>query len=93
MTTEQLIELFVMLIGGIIGMPITQWLKSKFGVDDTSALALSGAVAGILAVVALFAGGQLGLADFAWERLPATLAVVWSTAVLVYNLLRGRATA
>lgn len=93
MSTEQFIELLIMLITGVLGMPVTQWFKSKLGVDGTSALALSLAVSGVLAVFALFVTGALGVSDFTWEALPATLAVVWSTAVLVYNGIRGRANA
>ena len=91
MTTEQLIALVVSLIAGVLGMPLTQFLKSKLNLDGTSAFGISIAVSGVLAVLALVVGGQLGAADFTYEALPATLAIVWSTATLVYNAIRGNA--
>jgi len=90
MTVEQLIALIIQLIGGVLGMPFTQWLKSKLGLDGTSALALSFAVSVVLAVAALFVTGALGFQDFSWETLPGTVSIVWATATLVYNGLRGR---
>lgn len=89
MGTEDLILLVISLIGGILGMPLISWLKGKLGLDSTSALAIAAAVSGLIAFVVLFATGQLTAMSFTWENLPAVFALVFSTATLVYNMIRG----
>jgi hypothetical protein len=90
MATEELILMVISLIGGILGMPLISWLKGKLGLDETSALAIAVAVSGVIAIVVLLVTGQLTTLDFTWENLPGVLALVWSTATLVYNMLRGK---
>jgi len=90
MTTDQWLELIFALIGGALTMPFTQWLKQKFNVDDTSALALSLAASILVSIVVLILGGTLVFEDFTWAALPQTISVVWGTAILVYNFLRGK---
>lgn len=89
MATEQWLELIFAAIGGIITVPFVQWLKAKFGVDSTSALALSMAVSILTSVLVLILGGTLVFDDFTWATLPETITVVWGTATIVYNFLRG----
>jgi hypothetical protein len=90
MASEQWLELIFAAIGGLIGVPFTTWLKNMFNVDDTSALALSLASSILISVVVLILGGTLVFDDFTWAALPQTISVVWGTAVLVYNFLRGK---
>lgn len=90
MASEQWLELLFAAIGGVLAMPFTQWLKAKFGADDTSALALSLAASILLSVLVLILGGTLVFGDFTWAALPQTITVVWGTATLVYNFLRGK---
>ena len=90
MTTEEFILLVASLLAGILGMPIIQYFKEKLGLDSTSSLALSIAVAAAMAVVAMIVTGALGYADFTWENLPATLAAVWTWGVLAYNVIAGK---
>ena len=89
MATNQWLELIFAAIGGLLTMPFTQWLKAKFNIDSTSALALSIAVSAFMSVLVLILGGTLVFDDFTWAALPETLTVVWGTATLVYNFLRG----
>ena len=90
MTTEEFILLIASLVAGLLGMPITKYFKEKLNLDSTSSLALSVAVAGAMALIAMIVSGALGLADFSWERLPATLAAVWTWGVFAYNLISGK---
>ena len=90
MTHEEFILLVASLIAGLLGCPVTKYFKEKLNLDSTSSLALSIAVAGAMAVVAMLITGSLGLADFSWEELPATLAAVWSAGVFAYNAITGK---
>ena len=90
MTPEEFIMLVASLIVGVLGMPITKYFKEKLNLDSTSSLALSVAVAGALAVIAMLVTGALGAADFTWERLPATIAAAWSIGVIAYNAITGK---
>ena len=88
MATEQWLELIFAAIAGLIAMPFTQWLKAKFNVDSTSALALSMAVSIVMSILVLILGGTLVFDDFTWATLPETITVVWGNPTLLYNLLR-----
>ena len=77
-------------VAGLLGVPIINWLKSKFNVDDTSALALAVGVSVILAFGSMFAGGALGAGSFSWEKLPALITEVFAIATIVFRVLQGR---
>lgn len=90
MSAEQLALAIVGLITGVIGMPIIGFFTQRWNLDDTSALSLAIALSVLISVVALFAAGQIGYLDFAWDNLPALITMVYSLAVVVYNVVRGK---
>jgi ribose/xylose/arabinose/galactoside ABC-type transport system permease subunit len=90
MTAEDLAISLAILIAGVINVPLTNFLKAKLNIDDTSALALSIATAILVAFVAMLVTGAITGAMFTWANLPAVVTAVWGVATLVYNILEGK---
>lgn len=90
MTPEDLAISIAILVAGIINVPLTNFLKAKLNIDDTSALALSVGMAIIIAFVAMIVTGAITGTQFTWANLPGVVTGVWGVAVVVYNILQGK---
>lgn len=90
MTAEDLAISIAILVAGVINVPLTNFLKGKLNLDDTSSLALSVATSIIIAFVAMLVTGALTGADFTWANLPGVVTAVWAIANIVYNILEGK---
>lgn len=72
---------------GFLGVPLTQFLKGKLGIDGKYALLLTYVVAGLLAVTQLVLMKQLDIGNITPETLPATFGLVFATATAYYKFL------
>lgn len=76
------ISLLIPWLAGVIGVPVTNYIKDKLGWSGKLAVGLTVGVSVILAAVALlFTGGLTG------ENLLANVTIVFSTATIIYKLL------
>lgn len=76
------------LVGGI-GVPLIQWIKTRFGLAGQGAVWLTVGVAIVLAAMALFLSETLALNDFNPENLLAAFGQIVAAATLAYKLLIG----
>lgn len=72
---------------GVVLVPIVNWLKAKFGLENEAAMLLTFGASIAFAFLYLFVQGDLTGADFAWEAVGALIGKVLAAATLVYNLL------
>lgn len=88
MSFADLINAFVTVVLGLLGMPLTTWLKHRFNLADTWALILSAAVAVVLALVQLFGTGYFTGTAISWENFGVIFWAVWGIASAFYKLFR-----
>jgi|SRR3972149_6861567 len=89
MTTTQVFTTLISLLTGLLGMPIVQWLKTAWKLDNNKALALSSAVAAILGIVSLFVQGQIQLSDFTFENFAGAFGLIYTASNIFFRLLKG----
>ena len=81
-------QVALLVIGALLGLfeevRIVDVIKNRLGVSGGWAKLLAAAVATLTSVVALFAAGQLGIADFTMENFPVVFAPVFALAELLY---------
>jgi hypothetical protein len=88
MSSEELIILLVSFVLGIVGSPtLIDWIKKTLGLEGTGALLLAAGASAVIGFAALFISGEIGLADFTWNNLPAAFGIVFTAATLAYRLL------
>jgi hypothetical protein len=90
MTAQQVAEGIAILIAGVVQVPLMQWLKKALAVTDTSALALTLGVSGVIAFVAMLVTGEIVGTQFTWENLPGLATAVFGVATVVYNIFKGK---
>lgn len=79
MNTDNIL-LVIAAITGIIGMPIIQFIKVKFGVDGNWAVLIATVSSLVLGFLVAFFGGSLALGE------PVTLELVMESAGIVFSL-------
>jgi len=85
---QNLIMTLLVVLTGLFGMPITNWLKQQFNLKDQAALLLAGAVSAVLALGVLWANGQLLPEAVTFDRFPEILSAVFTVATVFYKILR-----
>jgi uncharacterized membrane protein len=80
-------EQIVFWLTGFLGVPLVNALKPVFAAEGKSAMWLTAAVAGVLAVVAVFASEAANWTQFSPEALFAAFGQVLAAATLAYKLL------
>ena len=88
---RELFVLIVTIIVGLLGMPLTNWLKAQLGVDGKQALILTALVAGLLAVSELMLTGALVPGEITVANFPGVFGLVFATATIYYKLFSGEA--
>ncbi len=76
------IEVFLPYIAGLVGVPVVNFLKTRFNLAGDAAVWLTGAVSLVLAVASILLTG-----GFAGEDLVADLTKVFAVATVAYKLL------
>ena len=75
---------------GALGVPLINWLKRLWGLEDKAAMWLTLAVAAILGTAALLMEHEFAWDSFNPENLLAVVGQVLAAATLAYQLLRGK---
>jgi hypothetical protein len=88
MEPREILLTIVMIAVGLMGMPLTQWLKQKLGWEDIYAQLLSGAVAVVLAFAELFLAGDLTWDMLTLANLAAVFTAVYTVASFWYGILK-----
>lgn len=88
MTSEQIISTILTLILGLLGMPLTTWLKTKLQWTETYALVLSAALAAALAILQLFLTGFFTGTPPTVANFSAIFWAIWGLAQGFYKLLK-----
>ena len=78
----------LMLVVGLLGMPITQWLKDQLKLSGTYALLITGTVSAALAVGELFLMGQLTIDSFTVQNFTHAFGLIFSVATVWYRVLQ-----
>lgn len=76
------------LVGGI-GVPLIQWIKTRFGLEGKAAVWLTVGVSLLLAVAGLFLSEALSLSNFSAENILAAFGQIVAAATLAYKLLQS----
>ena len=81
-------ESIVLVVIGLLGMPLTAYLKSKLNWSDLYALLLTGAVAFGLAALNLFLAGDLTVEMFTLQNFAEVFGMIFTAATVWYRLLK-----
>lgn len=74
------------IVGGLVAVGATQWIKNASGLGGAGATVLALVVSVIVAVIA-FSVSMLVSGEFSWAALPAGAAQIFTLATLAYRLL------
>lgn len=88
MEIREILLTVLMIVVGLLGMPLTQWLKQKLNLTDIWAQLLSGAVAVVLAFAELFLAGDLTLDMFTLANFATVFGLVYTVASFWYGILK-----
>lgn len=88
MEFEGTIEQVVLLVIGLLGMPLTQWLKSKLGWEDLYVRFLVIGVSVVLAFVDLFIMGSLTWTMLTLQNFANVFGLVFAGASIWYGMLK-----
>ena len=80
-------EQFISVIAGFLAVPLINYVKAKFGLSGKPAALLAAAMSVIIALIALFAYGQINLASFTLENFASVFGLVFAAATLAYKLI------
>lgn len=86
----QLAQIILALVAGIGAVPLVNWLKTKLKASGTGALAVTAAVATIMAVAALIVEGQLTPGDVSWENAAAVFTLVFAASQARFRMLKDQ---
>lgn len=80
---EQILNFLV----GVVGVPLVQLLKARFGVEGKTAMWLTAVVSLVLGSVLLLITEQLEMQEMNFENLAVAFSQILSSATLVYKLI------
>jgi len=75
------------LVGLVVSVGVTQWLKNQTGAYGTGAAVLAFIVAFVVAVVAVVASTLFSGGDISWETVPQAGLQIFALATMAYKLL------
>lgn len=87
-TANLLYNVLTAIVFGLLGMPLTGWLKEKLGWDDLKAWFLSAAVAVLLALLQLYGSGYFLETPITWANFSLIFFAVWEVAKGLFKVLK-----
>lgn len=81
--------LVISLLGGLVGVPLTQFLKNQFDLKDKGALSLSAGIAALIAISELLLTHQLDILTITIDNFPNVFGLVFTTATIYYKVFCG----
>jgi hypothetical protein len=88
MSWSEIIEVLVMLVIGLLGMPLTAWLKARLKWSDLYAFVLTAAVAVVLSFAELFLMGDLSIRMFTLENFGNVFTAVFTVSQIWFRILK-----
>jgi len=88
-TWQGLLQFFVTLVVGLLGVPVIQAIKNYFKLEDKMATMLAAVIAGGLALAELFLSGQVSYLDFTFVNIPTLFGLIFTVATIYYNLMKN----
>lgn len=85
--SQENVLLVITAITGILGVPVTTWLKNAFGWTGNAALGIAVAVSFGLGLVIAFVNGQITGALVDPKQVVDAFGVVFATATVLFKLL------
>ena len=89
-TVVEIATFLLALIGGVLSVPIVDWLKDAAGIDGRLAQVLTVAVSVIMAILTLTVGGVLSPDSVTAENVGSVLLAVLVAGQAEYNQLRRK---
>lgn len=83
---DSVIFVAINLLTGVLGMPLTAWLKAKWGLKDTKAFLLAAAVAAVLAIADQALAGALSLETVTLETFYEVFGSIFLVSQTFYRL-------
>jgi hypothetical protein len=88
--TEQAITLLVALLVGWIGMPLINYLKEKFGLEDQMALLFVYVISGGVGALGVLISGQFFAIEWSWNNVIAIAGVFLAAAKFAYERMKAK---
>ena len=89
-TVVEVATFLLALVGGVLSVPIVDWLKEAAGIDGRLAQVLTVAVSVIMAILTLTVGGVLSPDSVTPENVGSVLLAVLLASQAEYNRLRQK---
>ena len=85
MGSEQLALMIIgLILGGFEQIRLVDWVKARLNVTGLAAKGLAATIAVGVSMAALFAAGEVGIADFTVNNLPVVFSAVYGLSELLY---------
>ena len=85
MGSEQVALMIIgLVLGGFEQIRLVDWVKARLNVSGMLAKGLAAAIAVGVSIAALFAAGEVGIADFTLNNLPVVFASVYGLSEFLY---------
>jgi hypothetical protein len=88
-TWREFIKALILLVVAAAGAPVTQAIKNLLKIEDRWALILTGAIAGLIAVLEMWLSGQLDFKAITLDNFPVAFFAVFSVATIYYGWLKN----
>lgn len=88
MSWSEILEVLVMLVIGLLGMPLTAWLKARLRWSDLYAFVLTAVVAVVLSFAELFLMGDLSIRMFTLENFGNVFTAVFTVSQIWFRILK-----
>jgi len=88
MSWSEIIEVLVMLVIGLLGMPLTAWLKARLKWSNLYALVLTSVVAVVLSFAELFLMGDLSLDMFTLANFGNVFTAIFTVSQIWFRILK-----
>lgn len=88
-TYRWMFSVIITIVVGLLGAPVTQFIKNATGMEDRYALGLTMVVAFVLAVADMFLSGNLDFAAITVENFPQSFTAVFSVMTIYYAWLKN----
>lgn len=88
-TWNDLFQLVILLAVGLLGVPVTQFLKNWLGWKDKAALGLTAGIAFVVAGLEVYLSGLVNFANLGLQDIPGLFGLLFTTATVYYKLLCG----
>lgn len=88
-TYRGIFTIIITLVTSLVGVPIIQFLKNAFNLEDKAATLVVVCVSAVLALLEMFLTNQFDLAELSIESFPTVFFGVYTIATVYYQLFKN----